>query len=327
MNELKTPFRAYKVFNPDWTCLNKQYEVGKEYKETQIKICHQGIHACLNLSDCFNYYSFDSKNKVAEITVLGNFEGTEEDSKIVSDHIKIEKELSWDDVLLLCNSGNSNSGYSNSGNSNSGYSNSGNRNSGYSNSGNHNSGNRNSGNSNSGNRNSGDYNSGDNNSGYSNSGNRNSGDNNSGYSNSGNRNSGDNNSGDYNSGYSNSGDNNSGDYNSGDYNSGLFNTKEHNMYCFDILSDMKRDDWEYHPARYASFKFNLISFIGFDVMTEEEKKNFPEYKTIGGYLKTNNYKTACEIWWGKLNQKEKDSFKTLPNFNADIFYEITGIRI
>ena len=257
MNELKTPFRAYKVFNPDWTCLNKQYEVGKEYKETQIKICHQGIHACLNLSDCFNYYSFDSKNKVAEITVLGNFAGMEGDSKIVSDHIKIEKELSWDDVLLLCNSGNSNSGYGNSGNHNSGYSNSGNRNSGDNNSGNC----------------------------------------------------------------------NSGDNNSGDYNSGLFNTKEHNMYCFDILSDMKRSDWEHHPARYVSFKFNLISFIGFDVMTEEEKKNFPEYKTIGGYLKTNNYKTACEIWWGKLNQKEKDSFKTLPNFNADIFYEITGIRI
>ena len=68
MNELKTPFRAYKVFNPDWKCLNMQYEVGKEYKETQIKICCWGIHACLNLSDCFNYYSFDSKNKVAEIT-------------------------------------------------------------------------------------------------------------------------------------------------------------------------------------------------------------------------------------------------------------------
>ena len=307
MNELKTPFRAYKVFNPDWMCLNKQYEVGKEYKETQIKICHQGIHACLNLSDCFNYYSFDSKNKVAEITVLGNFAGMEGDSKIVSDHIKIEKELSWDDVLLLCNSGNSNSGYGNSGN--------------------HNSGNHNSGNRNSGNRNSGNRNSGNRNSGYSNSGNRNSGDNNSGNCNSGNSNSGNCNSGNRNSGDNNSGDNNSGDNNSGDNNSGLFNTKEHNMYCFDILSDMKRSDWEHHPARYASFKFNLISFIGFDVMTEEEKKNFPEYKTIGGYLKTNDYKTACEIWWGKLNQKEKDSFKTLPNFNADIFYEITGIRI
>ena len=317
MNELKTPFRAYKVFNPDWTCLNKQYEVGKEYKETQIKICHQGIHACLNLSDCFNYYSFDSKNKVAEITVLGNFEGTEEDSKIVSDHIKIEKELSWDDVLRLCNSGNRNSGNRNSGDCNSGDHNSGEHNSGEHNSGDHNSGDHNSGN----------YNSEDHNSGDCNSGNRNSGNRNSGDCNSGNRNSGNYNSGDCNSGDCNSGDCNSGEHNSGDHNSGLFNTKEHNMYCFDILSDMKRDDWEYHPARYASFKFNLISFIGFDVMTEEEKKNFPEYKTIGGYLKTNNYKTACEIWWGKLNQKEKDSFKTLPNFNADIFYEITGIRI
>ena len=76
ITKLVVPFKAYKVFNPDWTCLTKQYEVGKEYREGKIKICEYGIHACLNLSDCFDYYSFDSNNKVAETSPCENFPET-----------------------------------------------------------------------------------------------------------------------------------------------------------------------------------------------------------------------------------------------------------
>ena len=100
---LTIPFTAYKVFDPDWKCRNKQYKVGEEYHEDKIKICEYGIHACLKVLDCFNYYSFDPKNKVAEVTILGQFELNDSDSKIVTDYIKIEKELSWNEVLILCN--------------------------------------------------------------------------------------------------------------------------------------------------------------------------------------------------------------------------------
>lgn len=143
--------KGYKVFNPDWTCRGFQYEVGKTYTlEGRPEMCVNGFHFCENLVDCFNYYDFSPYNKVAEIraynTILNNG-----GNKSCTNKIKIMKELSWEEVLRMVNSGNRNSGGFNSGN----------RNSGNLNSGDFNSGGFNSGNFNSGDRNSGDFNSGD----------------------------------------------------------------------------------------------------------------------------------------------------------------------
>ncbi|RTL04117.1 hypothetical protein EKK58_11270 [Candidatus Dependentiae bacterium] len=170
-----TEIIAYKVFNQDWTCRGFQFEVGKSYHQNgEIVPCDNGFHACVNLADCFGYYSFNPDNKVAKVRLYGTLASKED--KICASDIELLDELSWEKVLRMVNTGKGNSGY---------------RNSGYRNSGDYNSGDYNSGD-----RNSGDYNSGYRNSGYRNSGYRNSGD----Y-NSGDYNSGDYNSGDYNSGY------------------------------------------------------------------------------------------------------------------------------
>ena len=162
MNEVK----GYKVFNPDWTCRDYQYEVGKTFEENvRPECCERGFHFCLKASDCFNYYSFDPRNKVAEVTALGEVDSENDDSKCSTNIIRIDRELTWHEVLELVNTGKGCTGDCNSGNRNSGNRNSGNRNSGNCNSGNRNSGNRNSGNCNSGNCNSGDCNSGNRNSG------------------------------------------------------------------------------------------------------------------------------------------------------------------
>jgi hypothetical protein len=151
--------KAYKVFNPDFTCRGFQFEVGKTYTHKgEISMCKQGFHACKKVADCFNCYSFDPKNKVAEVDLLGKVLG--DDDKQVTDKIKIIRELTWQEVLVLANVGLNNTGHSNSGNRNSGHGNSG-----HSNSGHWNSGHWNSGYSNSGDSNSGDWNSGDSNSG------------------------------------------------------------------------------------------------------------------------------------------------------------------
>ena len=137
--------KAYKVFNPDWTCMNFQYEVGKTYKiEGKPEMCKRGFHACKNVSDCFSYYSFDHENKVAEVELSGTILGADDDKQCCSE-ITIVKELSWLEMLLIANTGNENTGHGNSGNWNSGHMNSGNRNSGNRNSGSWNSGNWNSG--------------------------------------------------------------------------------------------------------------------------------------------------------------------------------------
>jgi hypothetical protein len=151
-------------------------------------------------------------------------------------------------------------------------------------------------------------NTGKNNTGRLNSGHRNSGHRNSGDSNSGHRNSGDSNSGHWNSGDSNSGDNNSGDNNSGDNNSGVFNTDEPLMRAFNKQSKIKYSDWR-NSNSYIYFDIELIKW-------EDDK------------LITIEYKQAWANWWESHKSPEMiKMIKKLPNFNAKIFEEITGIQI
>ena len=67
--------KGYKVFEPDWTCREFQYEIGETYEhEGEIELCNAGFHFCERLIDCFSYYEFNPKNKVAEVEVLGEIE-------------------------------------------------------------------------------------------------------------------------------------------------------------------------------------------------------------------------------------------------------------
>lgn len=47
---------------------------------------------------------------------------------------------------------------------------------------------------------------------------------------------------------------------------------------------------------------------------------------MGGYLKTLDFKEACQIWWNENPDRHQDFLK-LPHFNAAIFKEITGIDV
>ena len=126
--------KGYKVFNPDWTCRGFQYKVGESYEMDKEPIaCERGFHFCERLEDCFDYYDFDSENKVAEITAYG--ETTRENNKCCTNKIKIEKKMEWYEVLDIVNIGKSCTGIGNSGDYNAGSYNSGYRNSGNCNSG------------------------------------------------------------------------------------------------------------------------------------------------------------------------------------------------
>ena len=133
--------KGYKVFNSDWTCRGFQYEVGKTYEMDEKPICcDRGFHFCKKASDCFQYYSFDPNNKVAEVEALGDIDTNNNDSKCSTNKIHIIREITWQEVLDLVNLGKGCTGLCNSGDHNSGNHNSGNRNSGNCNSGDHNSG-------------------------------------------------------------------------------------------------------------------------------------------------------------------------------------------
>ena len=158
MNEI---IKGFKVFNPDWTCSpngnTKQYTCPGKFEEDVTPVrCGQGMHFCKVAADCFNYYSFNPDNHVAEVAAYG--EVVEEGDKCATNKLEIIREIPWAELLEMVNTGKGCAGLCNSGNRNSGDCNSGNRNSGDCNSGNRNSGDCNSGDWNSGDCNSGDWN-------------------------------------------------------------------------------------------------------------------------------------------------------------------------
>lgn len=106
--------KGFKVFNPDWTCRGFQYEVGKVYEENVTpSVCDRGFHFCKQAKDCFNYYQFDPNNKVAEVIALGDI--AEEGDKCCTNIIKIEREITWEEVLTIVNTGKACTGLCNSG--------------------------------------------------------------------------------------------------------------------------------------------------------------------------------------------------------------------
>ena len=165
---------GYKIFNPDWTCRGKAYTCPGTFEEdVEPIVCESGMHFCKKAIDCFNYYSFDPRNHIAEVIAHGTVVGYND--KCCTNKLEIVREIPWAELLELVNVGEGNTGIGNSGYFNSGYYNCGSRNGGYYNSGCWNSGNHNSGYYNSGSANSGYYNSGDYNSGDWNIGNYNNG--------------------------------------------------------------------------------------------------------------------------------------------------------
>ena len=138
------------------------------------------------------------------------------------------------------------------------------------------------------------------------------------------------NSGYYNSGNRNSGNRNSGDYNSGDYNSGVFNTnKTPTIRMFDEESNWTMQDWWNSKAHnvMSACPHSHSDFIYESDMIDEEKERHPEYKTIGGYIKTITVTIDDkQKWWDDLSTSNKEIIKSLPNFDADKFCKCVGIN-
>ena len=44
-------------------------------------------------------------------------------------------------------------------------------------------------------------------------------------------------------------------------------------------------------------------------------------------LKCRSYKDACAIWWEAMSDENKQIIMEIPNFDPDVFLDITGIDI
>lgn len=269
--------KGFKVFRPDWTCSpngnTKQYTCpGKFEEEGELDICNHGMHFCQTAADCFNYYSFNSKNKVAEIIAYGDVRT--DGYELCTNKLEIVREIPWDEVLRIVNIGKKCTGLCNAGDNNTG-----NRNTGNWNTGNNNTGDRNTGNCNTGNCNTGDW--------------------------------------------------NTGDWNKSSFNTGCFNTEEQKIILFNKPSNMTYREWMDSDAKYLLNQIpkNVVEWVSEEDMTDEEKAAYPTYETTGGYLKVLDESKCGQLWWNGLSDCDKQIIKSIPNFDPDIFYECTGIKV
>ena len=292
--------KGYKVFNPDWTCRGFRYQVGESYEmDDKPIVCDRGFHFCIKASDCFNFYRFDSQNKVAEIEAYGDIDQEADSSKCCTNKIKIVREIPWDEVLRIVNEGRDCTGLANTGNRNTGS------------------------------RNAGDCNTGDKNTGDRNTGNWNAGNWNTGNWNTGNWNTGNWNTGNWNAGNWNTGNMNTGDWNKVSYSSGCFNTDEQKMIMFNKPCDWTLRDWFDCKAKRLLDQIpkKVVEWVQLSDMSDEEKIVHSTCKTTGGYLKILDKSKCAQLWWNVLPEEDKQVILSLPNFDADIFEECTGIRV
>lgn len=191
-NIVQNVVHGFKVFRPDWTCSpngnTKQYTCpGKFEEEGELDVCGHGMHFCQTAADCFNYYSFNSENKVAEVIAYGD--------------VRTDGDKSCTDKLEIM----------------------------------------------------------------------------------------------------------------------LFNK----------LSNMTYSEWLDSDARYLLNQIpkDVVEWVYEEDMTDEEKAAHPTYETTGGYLKVLDESECGQLWWGSLSDRRKEIIKAIPNFDAEIFFQCTGVRV
>ena len=149
-----------------------------------------------------------------------------------------------------------------------------------------------------------------------------------GYGNTGDCNTGDWNTGNRNTGNKNTGNWNTGDWNSTNFSSGFFNTVKYGIIAFNKELKISREEFlNCKGVKILNWKYENNWWIYTDNMTDEEKSAHPEYKYTGGYLKSVDFKTACNMMWNGMDEDERQAVRKIPNFDADVFKEITGIEV
>lgn len=240
-----------KGFDSELKCRGYQFEIGKDYKIdlpdgyelTAGDLCGNKVfHFYDSLSKVHDHYSCsDDNNRFCIIEVLGQL--CDDGKKCGSDHIRIVREITGEELAIAKGLTGGNTGLFNSGNLNSGNLNSGDRN---------------------------------------------------------------------------SGDRNSGIFNKTDGSNGVFCNVEPKICIFNIQTDWTLKEFfnsKYYDAIISS-DFPLTDWVNDDN---------PAENGVDGKLIVNTYEDACKRWWDGMTQANRDIIKSIPNFNIDVFCDITGI--
>lgn len=308
---------GYKAFNSDWTCRSKQYSCpGVFEQDGELKLCKNGIHFCKSIERCFYYYPIEGDiGHIAKVMAIGDVIEDEYSEKCCTNKLVIIEEIPFETIECLKNIGFHNDGFSNYGCENIG------------------------------NYNFGDWNIGDGNYGILNRGSNNSGRCNIGSGNAGDFNIGNENIGNWNVGGGNSGNCNIGDCNTGDWNvgnksNGFFNTQPQKIYMFNKPTNLTYEEVQRAYKVLGVLKLKLREWLmtryNHPYLSRTELDQHPHYFCAalhdGGSFFSCVDMDKIKIEMNKMyhtwfSQKQKEQILALPNFDAEIFKETTGIDV
>ena len=106
-------------------------------------------------------------------------------------------------------------------------------------------------------------------------------------------------------------------------------TIEPTIMMFNKPTRVTYSQWRNSAAFYLLDQIprNVVEYVYSINMTNMEKKAHPEYKTTGGYLKVLDESDVAQKWWDSLSDSDREIIYNIPNFDADIFKECTGIDV
>ena len=140
------------------------------------------------------------------------------------------------------------------------------------------------------------------------------------------------NTGNSNTGYSNTGDRNTGGMNTGIANkgnrhTGAFCIGDANLTLFNNPTDMTYDEFISSKAYSLLCQVDTKKWVSSSEMTDEQKQLRPHHEVQGGMYIDVPFSVAFSETWETWTEKERGEFTKLPNFDADIFFDITGVKI
>ena len=131
-----------------------------------------------------------------------------------------------------------------------------------------------------------------------------------------------------NTGKGNTGLGNAGYSNAGNDNAGAFNNLDKpNYIMFNKPSVWSYEDFVNSKACRLLSQVETTMWVPDYKMSDKEKELYPYFKTTEGYSKNIPYKEAFQNSWNNWSEDSKSEFKSLPNFDANVFFDITGVKI
>lgn len=124
--------------------------------------------------------------------------------------------------------------------------------------------------------------------------------------NSGKGNTGLSNAGHRNAGHNNAGHRNAGDFNSCNWSTGTFCSIEQPFMLFNKPSQICRAELLWHPGMRAARQLRVV----------DDEGNRIDYK-----------EAWAKLWNEEFGNPERIAVQSLPNFDSDVFFDITGIRV